>query len=150
MNVPPIYDYMRALEASGVTVEPLTFEEAEVYTSVNPSMQEHYNNWVRASAHDSEVAVPLRLYAIDLTPELFGRLIIQQLGGEPIQSDLMGSEPNGMLARVICDSMCERGLDINSFKPGGTHHSPWTERVVTYHSMLKQQSPPASASNYSL
>lgn len=134
--IPSIYDYLTSLGFPGEIAQSLTFEEAKHYTEANQSVKEHYENWIKASSHDHEVDVPLRLYAVDLTPDLFGRLIIQQIGGGSVQADLMGDDPDSMLVESVCMKMKDRGIDVSAFLPGGSHHTGWTERVVQYHDML--------------
>lgn len=141
--IPSINDYLASLGFPGEAAQSLTFEEAKRYTEVNQSMKEHYDNWIEASSHDHEVSMPLKLYTVDLTPDLFGRLIIQQVGGGSVQADLMGDDLNSMLIETVCMKMKDRGIGVNAFLPGGSHHTGWTEKVVQYHALLDTHpSPP--------
>jgi hypothetical protein len=142
MDVPRLEDYLAAL-GHAKTPQKLSMEDALSLIEDDWSLKDHYDReYLGAKKYDERVNLPLELYLIDLTPDLFSRLLIQQLGDKKIQADLMPRVPDSMLAKSVSIRMKQKGLDISAFRPGGSHHCDWTEKVAVYHDMLDSTTPP--------
>lgn len=135
-TLPSFEDYAESIGLPEDRFRRITFEQAKVIAEQNQSMREHLTNWQKAASHDNEVHIPLDLYEMDLSAEIFGNLMLSQVGGKPVQDKLMPAGENNMLIRVLCSNMVKAGVGVASFKYDDSYRSPWTERVAEYHDRL--------------